>query len=289
MKRKVSVLILLTALLAAKTGWDHRMETAYPHPFPDITSLLFFPKGPALQFATAGFRQWTADFLYLWAIQYYGHYEVKERYEYIRHIFNLITDLDPRYVDAYRLAALICVIEIHDLEHCGLYFLDRGLKNNPEAWELAVDAAYYCQYYKHDQTCLSAYLERARAMPDAPQFIIRWMAKLQALRGDLDTALAMWRELLQKGHAYTRRVAQIHIHDLLIIKQARELRSWVLAVRERTGRYPARLHDLRRYGYTGPLLDSEGRPFRYDPQTGRVLPDERSLYTYGRILHQMRM
>lgn len=288
MKIRINTTVLLVVLLALKLGYDHSFEKQYGEPFPPITSLLYFPQGPTVEFLTLGFHQWTADFLYLWAIQYYSHYELHDRYKYLRHVFNLITDLDTRYIDAYRLAALLCAIEMHELESCALYFLDRGLDKNPRAWELAFDGAFYCQFFKREPQCSEKYLNLARKMPEAPPFITRWLAKILALKGDIDTSLAMWQELLEKGDSYTRKVAQIHVHDLSILVHARDLQRWIQSVQQRIGRYPQNLQQLRRYGYTGPILDLEGNPFQYNPTTGKVTPNPRSLYRYGGLLDKIR-
>lgn len=263
---------------------NYTVEQRWRDPLPGIFSIMYFPRGPALDFITGGFRQFAADLLYIWAIQYYTHYEIKERYTYLRHIFDIITDLDPRYSDAYRLAALICAVEIRDVDNCALYFIERGLKNLPDNWEIALDGAYYCQYYKKDIDCAMQYVDRARRMEGAPQFMLRWFAKIKAVKGNIDESLAMWQDLLEKGTEYTRNVARIHVHDLTILKQSRDLKRLVDRYHELYGRWPDSLEDLRTMGYKGPLVDIEGNPFIYDPRTGTVRPDERSLWAYDKIM-----
>ena len=289
MKRRRLFLTLFVMIFLVQIVANIGVEKHYGNPFPGIFSIMYFPKGPALEFVTGGFKQFAADLLYIWAIQYYGHYEIQDRYVYLRHIFDIITELDPRYSDAYRLAALICAVEIRKIDDCALYFIERGLERNPNDWELAVDGAYYCQYYKKDLNCALKFIERARHMKNAPLFMLRWFAKIKATKGNIDESLAMWQELLEKGNSYTKNVARIHVHDLSILKQARDIKRLVNRYRELFGHWPKRLEDLRKIGYYGPLVDAEGHPFIYHPETGSVTPDERSLWAYGKIMKKFKI
>src|SRR5712692_8762086 len=68
----------------------------------DIHPLLYLPSGKYLKIAALGFDGILADTIYLWSIQYYGDYEIKDRYHYLEKIYTqVIAELDPHYLDPY--------------------------------------------------------------------------------------------------------------------------------------------------------------------------------------------
>ncbi len=320
----------LTLLAAVWTNvWtEHRFGDV----FPKIYSVTYLPRGQMLDFLSIGFRETMADIIYLWAIQFYGSMENPLRAKYIHKIFELIAELDPLFVDAYRLGALICFFEEHRLEDCAIPILDLGLKNNPNSWEISVDAGYYYWLTAHQlvayaSTTLSAdipltsttddiftlsrlraspsgtspelyarlrkrYLDRAynyfmhaSRVPHAPLWTRSWLARLRGEAGNIREALAVWRAIYRTARkdSLTWKVARSHIHDLQLWLQAQEIQKWWTQFVRTMGRSPASLEELRNIGYTGPLRDPYGRPFRYNPVFNRIEPHPESLIFSGTV------
>ena len=108
-RRQIMALGALACLLAA-IFVQGRIEGLKPgaaaHP------LLYLPSGKYLKVAALGFDGLLADLLYLWSIQYYGNYDIKDRYTYLERIYDqVITELDPHYLDPYLVGALIMTAE----------------------------------------------------------------------------------------------------------------------------------------------------------------------------------
>ncbi len=284
--RKIVIGAVLTFLLFVGINvWTYK-KVPYPPSRP--YAVLYFPKGENMALLTGNFRQFLADVLYLWAIQYYGHYEIKERYDYIYKIFDIITDLDPYYSDAYRLAMLICAFELRDIQKCVMHYSEKGYRYLPDSWEIQMDAAFYCWKITQDFECVLESIDRARRSKTAPPFLHRWYAKTLALKGNLEESLQMWQELYEAGDDFTKRIAQMYVHDLLIVQTARNLERCVAKYHEKFGTYPASLEDTKEIGCRVPLKDSEGRPFRYNPATGDVKPNPKSLITLrGKVLEYL--
>jgi len=51
------------------------------------SSIIYLPSGKYLKHLTFGYSSLVADIIYLWAIQYYGTYEIVDRFKYLEHIF----------------------------------------------------------------------------------------------------------------------------------------------------------------------------------------------------------
>ncbi|MCS7312484.1 MAG: tetratricopeptide repeat protein [Acidobacteria bacterium] len=297
MRRKVSIgtgrlsvralLAVLGLTFALQIAWNYRTERHFGAAFPTIYSVLYLPRGTLLDLISMGFRQTLADVIYLWSIQFYGSYENPIRYQYIHKIYTLIAELDPLYRDPYRLAGLICVYEERRLYDCALPILDLGLRNNPDAWEIAVDAGYYSWYQARDYKKAYEYFDKASRIPGAPPWTISWKARLKGEMGRLEDALALWRYVAETApDSFTGRVAQSHIHDLQLWIQAQEIQRWVDRFYQRYGFIPRDLTALRQIGYTGPLTDPEGRPFRYNPAMARVEPHPDSLIFQSHLFRQ---
>ena len=263
----LATLVLLTAAGAARTGFAAgaaRRETIAP--------LLYLPSGRYLKAASLGFDTILADTLYLWSIQYYSNYRIEDRYRYIEHIYrDIITELDPHYLDAYLTGGLIMVAEARQPE-TALRLLDKGIENNPAEWILAFEAGFVCYNDLHDYGRAATYFEKALAAPDVHPIVRRFYAEMYDRAGDKRTSLREWQAIWDSAKDdYIRTVAWNHVHDLEVDVELTDLRQGVEAYRAREGRNPARLADLVRAGILAEVpLDPEGQPYDYDARSGRV-------------------
>src|SRR6266496_2372404 len=111
------VCLLLAVIVQGRIEREGRGGSVHP--------LLYLPSGKYLKVMALGFDGLLADGLYLWSIQYYGNYDIKDRYAYLERIYDqVITELDPHYLDPYLVGALIMSGEAHDPE-MALRLLDK--------------------------------------------------------------------------------------------------------------------------------------------------------------------
>jgi tetratricopeptide (TPR) repeat protein len=258
-------LILLAAILqggraaAARAG-----EGASP--------LLYLPSGRYLKVVSLGFDAILADAIYLWSIQYYSNYRAEERYGYLEHIYKeIITELDPHYLDAYLTGALIMSAEARRPE-AALALLDKGIERNPGAWILTFDAGFLCYQDLKDYRRARSYFETALRSPDAHPAVRRFAAEMASRAGDKRTSLKEWADIHRTASDdYVRTVAWNHVHDLRVQIDLEDLGAAIAAFRSRRDRPPRRLDELVRAGLLPSLpLDPEGHAYDYDPGTGRV-------------------
>lgn len=269
MRRLVPALLVVAGLAAAWAG-SVRLHAARGEA--GETSLLYLPNGKHLRIASLGHAGIVADFVYLWAIQYYADYTQADRARYVEHVFGrVIPDLDPRFIDAYALGALILAVEVRDLD-AALRVLDRGIDENPEQWILPYIAGWEC-YHAGRPDLAARYLTHAASIPGAPPVLVRNRAGMLARTGDLRGAREVWREIQEDPTQddSTRRIALARMNDLEVRIELGDLTAAVAAYRARTGRVPSSPEALVRAGLIRDApVDPDGEPYRIDPATGTV-------------------
>jgi len=273
--------VLLLVTIAVATAWTsgtalERMSAGRS----TADELLYLPNGKYLRLASLGHASLVADAIYIWAIQYYSNYEREDRYRYVEHVFgNVIAELDPHYVDAYWLGALILTIEAQDLD-AGLRLLDQGFEKNPDRWVLPYLGGWEC-YRAGDYERAARYFERAAAVEGAPPSVLRMRAGMISRAGNLELALRTWHELLEdpRSDPASRAIAERQVRDLRVRIDLRDLRAAVERFRSENGRLPRNLEELRRRAYIRFVPEGpDGHGYVYDSRTGRVST------TAGRIL-----
>ena len=278
--RAKAIVVAAVVLCAVVTTWSgiHLERTVGNER--QSKPLLLLPNGKHLKVASLGQAPVLADLMYLWAIQYYSEYEREDRFQYVQHIFgNVIAELDPHYVDAYWMGALILIVEANDLD-AGLELLDQGIEANPENWILPYLAGWEC-YHADQFDCAETYFAHAEALPEVPIYVKRTRIGMAAAKGDLRRAYAMWLDILQDptADAATMDIAERQLRHLKVKIDVSEIQSWVAQFRLENERWPESFTELLKRGYTDALpFDPFGRPYAYDPMSGVVaVPKDRIL------------
>ena len=237
-----------------------------------ISPLLYLPSGRYLKAAALGFDPILADALYLWSIQYYSNYRVQDRYRYLEHIYrDVITELDPHYIDPYLIGSMIMTAEAHEPE-MALRLLDKGIAQNPGDWILPFEAGYLCYSGIKDYARAARYFEMALRSPDVHPAVRRFHAEMYNRAGDARTSLREWGSIWQStDDPYVRTVAWNHVHDLRVEVDLTTLREAIARFIAARGRRPARLEDLVAAGIVDALpVDPEGGAYAYDPARGEA-------------------
>lgn len=236
------------------------------------SSLLYLPNGTYMKALSLGHASVLADWMYVWALQYYGNYDRADRYAYVEHVFrNVIAELDPRYVDAYWMGALILSVEAKDLE-AAIGLLDDGLEKNPDAWVLPYLAAWECYHAKQFDRA-EEYFAKAGAIPGAPEHVQRMRLGMIGRQGNLRQAIEAWAEVLDDpdSDGTLRSVAERQIDALVVERDCRDLERAAERYRDARGAYPPDLATLVREGWISALpLDPQGLAYVYDARTGKV-------------------
>jgi len=257
------LLLALSIAFAGRFGAMGRTSDAAP--------LLYLPSGRYLQVVALGFDELLADALYLWSIQYYSNYAIADRYLYLEHIYkDVISELDPRFLDPYLIGSMIMNVEAREPE-MALRLLDKGIAKNPDQWILPFEAGFLCYQDLRDYPRASGYFEQALAIPGVPPIVQRFKAEMARRGGDIRVSLQEWAAIHDAASdEYVRTIAWKHVHDLRVQVDLEDLTAAVESYRSRFGRAPSGLAQLPAAGLLPALpRDPEGRPYLYDPRTGR--------------------
>ncbi len=215
-----------------------------------IQELAYFPSGVALKELAIEYHELVADFIWLTAIDYYGrHQETDRRYEWLGHIFWILTTLDPRFIGAYHFGAITLAWDAHKPNEA-LRLLYRGMKANPLNWRLPFDAGFINYLLIGDYESAARLFRIAANLPNAWSVVERWVPYATARSGDFATARQMWKELYENTE--NRKLKELIVRQLKWLRleeSLAEIQSAVNEFVEKEKRAPVSIEELLRKKY----------------------------------------
>jgi tetratricopeptide (TPR) repeat protein len=271
MKRHVLIAFLLVSCITFM-GLKLRLDNISKEKVPG-SSIIYLPSGKYLKYATLGYTSIAADLIYLWAIQYYSDTEIKDRYDHLEHIFSIIFEMDPYYLDPYEIGAVIAVYEAENVG-AALRILDKGIENNPDQWLFPFEAGHYAQRNLNDYQTAQHYYKQAMDIDGAPPQARRLFANAAFEILDYETALKTWFEIYQTAtDERTQKIASNHLYRVRAAIDIRAIKEALAKYRDRYGHYPLELDQLVPNGYLQAVpSDMDNKKYIYDPKTGEVKP-----------------
>jgi len=240
----------------------------------DITEeLMYFPSGRMLQLVSPGFETVLSDLLWLRGIQYYGqHRRTDQEYLLAEHIFATITDFDPLFLGAYRFGAFVLAQDAGQ-PMAGIELLKKGIRNNPERWELPFDLGFLYFTTLKDHAKAARYFKFASRLPNAPDITRRFTAFAFRKAGKKDVALSLWEEIYRSSdNKVMKETALNAIKNITLEKIAEHLTDVVQRFHEERGAYPESLDDLVSAGYLSQVpKDPFGGDYYFDRRLMKVL------------------
>jgi len=158
----------------------------------------YVPRAQEIKPFLFGFENLTADMYWLRAIQYVGSNALNSTFSALPAYFDLITDLDPHFVFAYKFAGLTLPLN-QKTKNDAVKLLEKGIKNNPQAAELYTDLAFQKYYYEEDYATAIALYQKCLKLPDCLASAATVSASLESRRGRYQVALKMWLSKLKKS------------------------------------------------------------------------------------------
>lgn len=268
--RTLVPLIVVAALLASAAGIEMQMR-GIPREDPLGRQLLYMPTATYLKLISIGNEGLLADWLFIWSIQYYTQFNANERMLYLDKMFDLITDLDPLYVDPYRIGAIIMLIEAErepsERRKSVLALLDKGIAAIPDDYFLAEEAAWKCRIFFQDNELAAHYARIASERPNAPHWTKRFYGHLKSESWSLDESIAYWEDVFEGAQTdYQRMVSLNHLYDLKTKRDRQILDPLLKQYAARSGSCPESWQPLIEAGLLRAVpLDPAGNEYGIDP------------------------
>jgi tetratricopeptide (TPR) repeat protein len=271
MRAKLFSIFLTLILVAGYIQFKYDSHTNY---VADKNVFVTLPSSNTLKVLSFGFQDLVADMLFIWSIQFYGTYNLTNRYDYLEQIYNTITDLAPQYLEPYIVGSWIMALEAKDIE-MAIRLLQKGSRNMKNEWIFDYECAFYAYKYLKDYEQAEKYYRKAAQRPNAPSMVKRKQAHMVYMKDDLTQAYAMWKEIYE--HAKTRMerdAAFCHLYQIKFDWDKKLLEDKLDQYKARYGRYPMDLSQLVRAGLLrGIPKDFSGFEYTYNPKTGKIMAD----------------
>ena len=152
--------------------------------------------------ALIGFREVVAGLLWVRVNDFFH----SGNYDAIIPLNRIITWLDPHQIDVYSTGAWHLAYNFTDSQNRadrrylipGIKFLDEGIQNNPELWDLYFEQAFTMHYWKKQDYERSVYWFReTEKRKNCPYFVYTQAAHAYERSGHLDLAINQWRKALR--------------------------------------------------------------------------------------------
>ncbi|MEW6379239.1 MAG: hypothetical protein AB1611_06495 [bacterium] len=192
---KVIFFMMLIGAVLLVYQVQKKIETISPSNNPE--SLLYLPSGKYLKPLMLGFDQMAADILWLKVIIYFGdHYLTDKNYQWLYHILDLTTTLDPYFRLPYEFGGIILTLEKGDIDQSNS-LLRKGIQNHPDYWRLPFYLGFNYFFYLKDPKTAARYISRAASLPDHPPYLPKLAASLYAYAGSKETAINFLDQIYQ--------------------------------------------------------------------------------------------
>ncbi len=176
---------------------------------------LYVRSSEILKRSSLGFTGLMADAYWINTTLYFGEkfqqqrltgeqFDVR-RLELLKPMLELVTELDPRHVAAYRFGGFFLQ---YDNPAEAINFLQRGIRNNPNEWRLYQDLGFTLWRMGKFRDAAGAYL-RGSQVPGAPAWLQPMAATVLAKGGDRETARQMFQRLYEESNdGFVRQVCE---------------------------------------------------------------------------------
>jgi tetratricopeptide (TPR) repeat protein len=273
---KILAGILILVLLMVAVVPLHQDMAAIYQTYPTEFRSYYVPSSGYMKMVSLGQEDFWADLIFIWSVQYFDRYGSSVRDEYLFHTFDVITDLDPRFYEAYIFGDLFLSLDKRwDL----IYKLaDKGLAKNPKNWLIAWDAGTYAFFQAKNYPMALKFFTTALRRNPGNSMLKDLVANAYKYRGDYRVSLHYW-ENVKKEHENQNNdqsrffvmAAERNIWDLTIKIDLRALKTAIFAYKRAKGQFPDSLRGLVEAGFLEKLpRDPAGHSYGYDPKTGRV-------------------
>ena len=170
--KKLTLLWVMVALglsIVAQINYDSWRRYSPPKLVGVDYNVFIEPQPLSPGFAKAvsfGATEYMADYYWLSLIQYYGGGTPNGKYRKLAELFNVVTDLSPKFQQAYQTGLIILPGE--GFPDQAIQLGEKGKRNLPESWEMPYYTGLVYHIYKKDYVAAAREFQLAATKKDAP-------------------------------------------------------------------------------------------------------------------------
>ena len=202
------------------------------------------------------------------AVQYYGekHRLHDTNLELLWPLLDIATNLDPHLLVAYQFGSTF----LSDSPPRGagkpllaVQLLERGLRANPDEWQLYQDLGNVYYFDAKDYPSAAAAYEEGSKNPKAMIWMKAMAAKIAAEGESPETSYFLWQQVYESTtDALVKKNAAEHVKLMRVALDLKEINRLADVYEEQTGRRATRLGELAQAGLIrGVPRDPEGYPY----------------------------
>ncbi len=212
--RRKAVFLLVGITLLSGLGFATARVQAFQYR-PYLHESLYLPSGKFVEEISLGYRQVTADLIWLSAVQYYGGFRKGDHdLRYFRGLIDLVITLDPQFEFAYVFGALVVSEDLNAFDE-GEDILKRGMAANPTSWRLPFEIGFLSYVNRVDNALAARYFDLASRMPEAPELTSRFAAFVYSKAGDDATSARLWEAYKEStDNPFLKELAERYIEKL---------------------------------------------------------------------------
>jgi tetratricopeptide (TPR) repeat protein len=176
----------------------------------------YLPSCEFMKIASLGYRELAADLYWFRAVQYYGGYMLSQNDIHLfNHLAEMITDLDPNFIGAYKLSAIVITEDLGNFP-AAKNLMEKGLKNNPDDYWLTFEMGFLHFLQGRDYGEAEKYFRVAATLPNSDgNRAARFAADAASKGGNVEASIALWSELGENSdNKYIRELAKRYIAKL---------------------------------------------------------------------------
>ena len=153
MKIKTTVILIFSIMLFAFFQYKYDSNTNL---FLGKNKHVIIPSSTSLRILSFGNVNLVADLMYIWAIQFFATKSIKNRYDYAVKIFDIITDLNPKFEDPYLIGSTIIGLKSKNYRKA-IDLLQKGKKYFKSNYYFDYHSGYFADYYLKDYKLAKKY------------------------------------------------------------------------------------------------------------------------------------
>lgn len=210
-KKTVVYLCILIILIAVSIPFQIKID-GIRGKFRSVEESLYLSSS-TLKKLSLGYYELLADIYWLRALQYFGSKQLDQQNpEFLYHYFDIITDLDPKFVNAYRYGGTFLAepapFGLGEIRK-GIDLFDKGRANNPGNYRLPLEEAFIYYFYPKDYEKAAQLFREASEKPGVSALRKASMkgmaASAHAMGGNRELSKKIWEIIYETSPSEGRR------------------------------------------------------------------------------------